>query len=316
MPNHDVRVRRVESETEDIRSIELVAADGGPLPPFEAGAHIDVEIAGLIRQYSLINTTASDGAYRIAVKREPQSRGGSQGMHALEVGAALRISAPRNNFPLAAEATDTVLLAGGIGVTPLLGMAYRLHADGRPFAMDYFVRSQAALAFADDIRRIVPPAQTAFHLGLDAAGVREALASRLSRVQPGTHVYACGPAPFMQLVRDRVAEVPAAMLHLEYFAAEPVASNPTSDAFRVTLSRSGRTVSVAPGETIIDALRAAGVEVETSCEQGVCGTCLTRVLVGRPDHRDMLLTDEERAEGDQMLLCVSRSLDYELVLDL
>jgi vanillate monooxygenase ferredoxin subunit len=309
-------IRRVRVEADNIRSIELVGAGGSALQPFEAGAHIDVHAGGIIRQYSLINTTSTDGSYRIAVKLEPNSRGGSQFMHTLVEGAPLEVGLPRNNFALHPEAAHSVLLAGGIGITPLLGMAYRLLARGNPFSFDYFARSSAPVAFAEEIRRTALAPRTRFHLGLSGEAVRQVLAALLDGVPHDAHVYTCGPGPFMQAVREAAAARPGLVLHLEYFTAEPPALDVAADSFRVRLVKSGTTVQVNANQTIIEALRAAGIEVETSCEQGVCGTCLTTVLAGRPDHHDVILTEEEQKAGDRMLLCVSRSLDAELVLDL
>jgi vanillate O-demethylase ferredoxin subunit len=309
-------IRRVCVEAADIRSIELVGTDGKPLQPFGAGGHIDVHVGELIRQYSLINTTSTDGSYRIAIKLEPNSRGGSRLMHALTEGEILKIGVPRNNFTLHPDAAHSVLLAGGIGITPLLGMAYHLLARDDCFSFDYFARSNDPVAFAEEIRRTALAPRTRFHLGLAGEAVQRALAARLDTVPPNAHVYGCGPGPFMQAVREAVAARPGLVLHLEYFAAEPPAQGIAADSFRVKLARSGTTIPVHADQTIVEALRAAGIEIETSCEQGVCGTCLTTVLAGRPDHRDMMLTEEEQKAGDRMLLCVSRSLDAELVLDL
>jgi vanillate O-demethylase ferredoxin subunit len=313
----NVLVRRLCVETADVRSFELVSAYGQPLQAFEAGAHIDVHLGdGMIRQYSLINTTDTDGSYRIAVKLEPNSRGGSERIHRLAEGNALTVSLPRNNFPLVFEAGHTMLLAGGIGITPLLGMAYRLMEEGASFSLDYFARSREALAFGEEIGAGSLTSRSRFHLGLDGEGTRAELAGRLDSAPPGTHIYACGPAPFMQAVRDLVTAKPGPVLHLEYFAADPMLAGLPTGSFRVNLARSGKIVVVGADQTIIEALNAAEVKVATSCEQGVCGTCLTTVLAGRPDHRDMLLTEEEQQAGDRMLLCVSRCLDQELVLDL
>lgn len=317
MTTQNVLVRRLCVESADVRSLELVAADGQPLQPFEAGAHIDVHLGGgLIRQYSLINTTGPDGSYRIAVKLEPNSRGGSQRMHRLAEGDALTVSLPRNNFPLDAGAGHTLLLAGGIGITPLLGMAYRLMEDGASFSLDYFARSRDALAFGDEIGGGPFTSCSRFHLSLDGEATRAELACRLDTLPSGTHIYACGPASFMQTVRDLVAAKPGPTLHLEYFAGDPLLAGLPAGSFQVNLAKTGKTVVVGADQTIVEALNAAGVEVATSCEQGVCGTCLTAVLAGRPDHRDMLLTEEEQQAGDRILLCVSRCLDQELVLDL
>jgi vanillate O-demethylase ferredoxin subunit len=309
-------IRRIGVEAADIRSIELVGADGTPLRPFDAGAHIDVYLGELIRQYSLINTTDTDGSYRIAIKLEPNSRGGSQHMHALAEGETLRIGLPRNNFALHPDATHSVLLAGGIGITPLLGMAYQLRARDKSFSFDYFARSDDPVAFAEEIRGTALAPRTRFHLGLTSEAVQRALATQLDTVPPNAHVYTCGPGRFMQVVRELVAARPGLVLHLEYFVAEPPPLDITAGSFQVKLAKSGTTIRVDASQTIVEALRAARIEVETSCEQGVCGTCLTTVLAGRPDHHDAILTEEEQKAGDRMLLCVSRSLDAELVLDL
>ena len=317
LSKQNVVVRRLCVESVDIRSFELVAADGQALQPFEAGAHIDVHFDdGLIRQYSLINATDTDGSYRIAIKLEPASHGGSSRMHRLAVGDALAVSLPRNNFPLDPAASHTMLFAGGIGITPLLSMARRLMADGRSFSLDYFARSREALAFGREIGTGPFTSRSRLYLGCDGAATRAELAGRIDTAPPGTHVYACGPTPFMQTVRDLVAAKSDLVLHLEYFAADPALADLPSGSFRVNLAKSDRTVFVGADQTIVEALLAAGIEVATSCEQGVCGTCLTTVLAGRPDHRDMLLTEEEQQAGDRMLLCVSRCLDQELVLDL
>jgi vanillate O-demethylase ferredoxin subunit len=316
MTTQSALIRRIGVEAADIRSIELVGADGKPLKPFDAGAHIDVYLGELTRQYSLINTTDTDGSYRIAIKLEPNSRGGSQFMHALAEGETLKIGLPRNNFALHPGATHSVLLAGGIGITPLLGMAYQLQARDKSFSFDYFARSDDPVAFAEEIRGTALAPRTRFHLGLTTEAVQRALATQLDTVPPNAHVYTCGPGPFMQAVREAAATKPGLVLHLEYFVAEPPAQDLTAGSFRVKLAKSGTTIRVDASETIVEALRAAGIEVETSCEQGVCGTCLTTVLVGRPAHHDVILTEEEQKAGDRMLLCVSRSLDAELVLDL
>ena len=309
-------IRRIGVEAADIRSIELVGADGTPLRPFDAGAHIDVYLGELIRQYSLINTTDTDGSYRIAIKLEPNSRGGSRLMHALAERNVLKIGLPRNNFALRPEAAHSVLLAGGIGITPLLGMAYRLLACDKSFSFDYFTRSSDPVAFGEEIRSTALAPRTRFHPGLTAEAVRRALAMRLDTVPADSHVYTCGPAPFMQAVRETAATKPGLVLHLEYFVAEPPTQDLVAGSFRIKLAKSSTTIRVDANQTIVEALREAGIEVETSCEQGVCGTCLTTVLAGRPDHHDAILTEEERKAGDRMLLCVSRSRDAELVLDL
>jgi vanillate O-demethylase ferredoxin subunit len=310
------RILARRDETPAIAAFDLVADDGAPLPPFEAGAHVDVELGnGLLRQYSLLALPDARHVYRIGVLRDPNSRGGSLAMHALKPGDALAVSAPRNHFALARGAADTLLFAGGIGVTPLLAMAQRLDADGAEFALHYCVRSPAHAAFRD--RLAAYAGRVAIHCDDGPAAqrldVEQALAAR-----PRAQVYVCGPAGFMSAVLEAAARQgrDPETLHREYFGAAPAAAAGADGAFSVRLARSGRTVDVASGQSILQALLEAGLAVPKSCEAGVCGTCLTRVLEGAPDHRDFYLSKAEKAKGDQMLLCCSRAKSAELALDL
>jgi len=307
----------------DICLFELTAADGEPLPPFSAGAHIDVHVDGFIRQYSLCNSPAERDVYRIGVLRDPASRGGSLAMHACADGATLEISAPRNHFPLDANAAHTILFAGGIGITPILAMATELRATGRSFELHYCTREPARTAFREQLAE--PGLKERSHVYFDSDGpqARIDLPAVLANPQERTHVYVCGPAGFIDAVLGAASNAgwPAANLHREYFGApqQPAAAGVDADAdaaFQVTLAGSGKTVDVPAGTTVVEALRTCGIEVPVSCEQGVCGTCLTRVLSGEPDHRDVYLTDEERAANDQFLPCCSRSKTPVLVIDL
>jgi vanillate O-demethylase ferredoxin subunit len=305
----------------DICLFELASADAAPLPPFSAGAHIDVHVDGHIRQYSLCNSPAETGHYRIGVLRDPASRGGSVAMHALQEGTTLEISTPKNHFPLEAQASHTILLAGGIGITPILCMAEQLLLAGRSFELHYCTREPARTAFRE--RLAAPEFAAHAHLYHDTAEppARIDLRAVLARPQADTHVYVCGPTGFIDAVLGTATTAgwPAANLHREYFGAAPVEEKDAEQndhAFQVKLAHSGRVVDVPAGTTVIDALRAHGVEIATSCEQGVCGTCLTRVLDGEPDHRDVYLTDDERAANDQFLPCCSRAKSALLVLDL
>jgi vanillate O-demethylase ferredoxin subunit len=237
----------------------------------------------------------------------------------LAEGQAITASLPRNLFALQPGATRSLLLAGGIGITPLLAMAEQLHAAGADFALHVAARSRARLAFADRLARAPWAAQVQVHLDDGPAAQRLDLAALLARPQPGTQVYLCGPQGFIDaaLAAARAAGWPEAQLHLERFGpAAPSAGAGAAGAFSLRLARSGRVVPVAADQTAVQALTAAGVEVMTSCEQGVCGTCLTRVIEGVPDHRDQYLTDEERAANDQFLPCCSRACTAELVIDL
>lgn len=314
-----VRVTAKVAEAEGIASFELVDVAGRALPAFSAGSHVDVQLpGGLTRQYSLCNDPGESHRYLIAVLNEPTSRGGSRAMHEqVQVGDTLRISAPRNHFPLAHGAAHSVLLAGGIGVTPILCMAERLAISGASFEMHYCTRSPARTAFRGRIAaaRFAPRVQ--FHHDDGDIAQKLPLDLLLAKPRPGVHLYVCGPKGFMDWVLGsaRAAGWAAEQLHYEFFGAEVVKSD--SDAgFEVQLASSGRIVVVPKDQTVVQALAAAGVEVLTSCEQGVCGTCLTRVLEGECDHKDMYLTPEEQAANDQFTPCCSRARSARLVLDL
>ena len=315
-----VRVARKTAETADISTFELVAEGGGPLPAFSAGSHIDVQVPGtaITRQYSLCNDPQESHRYLIGVLRDPASRGGSVAMHdAIQQGQLLQISAPKNHFALAHEAQRSLLLAGGIGVTPILCMAERLAISGAAFEMHYCTRSRERAAFYERIAQSSFAGQVQFHFDDGETAQKFDIANCLSAPQVGLHLYVCGPKGFMDavLASARAQGWPEAQLHYEFFSAEVVKS--TADAsFDVKLASSGRIIKVLSDQTVIQALSAAGVEVQTSCEQGVCGTCLTRVLEGVPDHKDMYLTPEEQAVNDQFMPCCSRSKTPLLVLDI
>jgi vanillate O-demethylase ferredoxin subunit len=314
-----VRVVRKTSEALDIASFELVNVDDRPLPAFSAGSHVDVHLpSGLTRQYSLCNDPGDSSHYLVAVLRDAASRGGSRSMHdQVNVGDVLQISAPKNHFALAHEARHSILVAGGIGVTPILCMAERLARTGASFEMHYCTRSVERTAFRQRIAASAFAAQVRFHFDDGAPDQKLPLAALLSSVAAGVHLYVCGPKGFMDWVLGaaRNSAWPAEHLHYEFFGAE-VAASVDDATFEVQLASSGRVVVVGRDQTVVQALAAAGVEVATSCEQGVCGTCLTRVLEGVPDHKDMYLTPEEQAANDQFTPCCSRARSARLVLDL
>lgn len=315
-----VRVARKSIEAVDIATFELVNADGGqPLPAFSAGSHIDVYLPnGVTRQYSLCNDPREHGRYLIGVLREPRSRGGSQTMHdSIQEGDELHISAPKNHFPLAHDAPHSVLLAGGIGVTPILCMAERLAAVDASFEMHFCTRSPERTPFIDRIRTSSFASRVQFHFDNGDDEQQLNLQHVLFRGTPAAHLYVCGPKGFMDWVLGaaRAAGWPASQLHCEFFGGEVVRLE-SDGSFDVMLARSGKVVRVAENQTVVDALSAAGVEVPVSCEQGVCGTCLTRVLKGEPDHRDMYLTRAEQEANDQFTPCCSRAKSALLVLDL
>ena len=316
MSDIQVKVLRRQEEAEGIFSYELARPDGAPLPAFSAGSHIDVHLpGGLVRQYSLSNDDQETHRYRIAVLRDPASRGGSIALHdQVRAGDALTISAPRNHFPLVAS-PHSLLLAGGIGITPLLCMAQRLVATGRDFSLHYCTRSLSRTAFRDSVAGFGERA----HLHLDDGDVAQKLdlPAVLQAAPADSHLYICGPGGFIDFVVQtaRAAGWSDDRVHLEYFGAAP--QDTAGDrAFEVRLASTGKTYAIPADQTVVAALQAQGVDMLVSCEQGVCGTCLTSVLEGQCDHRDMYLTDDEKARHDQFLPCCSRAKSPLLVLDL
>jgi vanillate monooxygenase ferredoxin subunit len=315
-----VVVRSAQLVARDVRQIQLARTDASAMPSFTPGVHADLRLGpGLVRQYSLCGEMDDASSYTVAVKLEPQSRGGSRMVHEhLQPGMQLEISLPRNNFPLDVDAPYSVLVAGGIGITPLVSMARALARRGRQFELHYFARSREHAAFVELLQSKNFGPHSRFHFGLDhehtAACLRDVLANR----HAGAQLYLCGPRAFMDTVREAAAARgwPPDSVHLEYFSAGELAAHTGSQEVQVTLVRAGRTIAVPAGIPIIDALRRAGVNVETSCEQGVCGTCVTKVLDGIPEHHDVFLTDAEKASGHCMAICVSRAITPHLVLDL
>jgi vanillate monooxygenase ferredoxin subunit len=310
-------VRKVE-EAEGIDSFELARTDGAPLPAFSAGSHIDVQVpGGLTRQYSLCNDSVEQHRYRIAVLRDPASRGGSVAMHeGVHEGDVIHISEPRNHFPLH-HASRSLLFAGGIGVTPLLCMAQRLATIGADFTMHYCTRSPERTAFRQEIGASAFAARVQFHYDSGPPEQKLDAKTLLATPDAGTQLYVCGPPGFI----DHVVGIAKAngwtneQIHLEYFGAAPQDTS-ADRPFDVKIASTGKTYAIPAGETVVRALQAHGVEILTSCEQGVCGTCITRVLEGEPDHRDMYFTDEEKARNDQFTPCCSRAKSRMLVLDL
>ena len=313
-----VKVLRKTQEAEGIASYELLRVDGRALPAFSAGSHIDVHVpGGLIRQYSLCNDASDPHFYRIAVLRDAASRGGSAAMHdQVKEGDVLTISEPRNHFALE-HAMRTLLFAGGIGITPLLCMAQRLAAVGADFELHYCNRSKARTAFFDEMAASSFASKVHYHFDDGAPEQKLELARAIPQVDAQTHLYTCGPAGFIQRVTDWAKGYgwPSTQVHVEYFAA--VEQDTSADrSFEVQIASSGQRFTVGAKQTVIQVLTEQGIEVLTSCEQGVCGTCITRVLEGECDHRDMYFTKEEKAKHDQFTPCCSRAKSTVLVLDL
>lgn len=312
----DVIVSRKRQEARDICSYELTRPDGGELPAFTAGAHVDVHLpGGLVRQYSLCNAPGERHRYLIAVLREPDSRGGSAAMHEhVQEGDRLTISEPRNQFPLAEDAGRTLLLAGGIGITPLLAMAERLAQLGADFELHYCARSLERMAFRG--RLLESPYADRVHLHLDDGEQAQRFRpdAVLSQPEPDSRLYVCGPSGFMDYVIGAARERgwPEERIHREYFTAEP---DTGGEEFRIQIASTGQILDVPEDKTVVQVLEEAGIPIMTSCEQGICGTCLTPVLEGELDHRDLFLTEEERAEGKLFTPCCSRGKGL-VVLDL
>ena len=302
-----VRLRELRWECEGILRLVLEPIAGLLSEP-EPGAHVDLHLpGGLVRQYSL-TVGSSTRAYVIGVLREPKSRGGSTYVHeTLRPGALLQISPPRNAFPLDDSADPAFLVSGGIGVTPLLAMAEELSRSDRPWSMMACVRSRAQLAFQEDIARFGIRVRAD-----DEDGIPD-MAALLADVPDNAHLYCCGPGPMLDAFVEATAARDPSRVHLERF--EPVKPKAGEGEILVELARSGETIVVPSDKTILEALQEAGIDAPSSCRVGVCGTCEVQVLAGEPDHRDLILTDEEHAAG-RMLLCCSRSKTQTLVLDL
>ncbi|MCM2973377.1 PDR/VanB family oxidoreductase [Larsenimonas suaedae] len=313
-----VRVVSRREEAEGIASFELADPHERALPAFSAGAHIDVRINDeIIRQYSLCGHSAKNDRYRIAVLREAESRGGSAGMHdSIHEGDLLQISAPKNHFPLE-PARRVVLFAGGIGITPLLCMAEHLANTDTDFELHYCARSRARMAFLDDIAASPFADRLSTYCDDDPEAGTLDVAASVGEPEPDTHVYVCGPAGFIDhvLTTCKDAGWPTEQLHTEYFSGVQVDSA-DNDSFEVKLASSGATFTIPADKTVHQVLAENGIEIMVSCEEGVCGTCLTRVLEGEPDHRDLYLEEHERAANDQFTPCCSRAKSKCLVLDL
>ncbi|WP_252374465.1 PDR/VanB family oxidoreductase [Hydrogenophaga sp. 2FB] len=309
----DVTLTRVWRQTAEIRSFELTATEGA-LPAFEAGAHIDIHTGVGARQYSLCNLHAGNGPYVVGVKREPDGRGGSRWMHdTCREGDRLQISTPRNNFRLAPQAAHHCLMAGGIGITPVMAMAKALWQRGARFELVCFARSRAHAAFFEEMQTAPWADRVRFHF--DDSTEHRVNLDALCAAQPAhTHFYACGPAGFMAAVRQATGGHPPDHVHEESFSATAPVDKLGRSTFTVELARSGKTVRVEEGQSLLQALRGAGVNPDTSCEMGVCGSCVTRYLSGSPEHGDSFLNPKERLS--ELALCCAGSLSERLVLDL
>lgn len=311
----ELTLARKESLADGVVRLTLVHPSGGPLPAWTPGAHVDLVLGpALVRPYSLCGDPGDTSVLQVAVLREPAGRGGSRHVHEeLEEGAAVRVRGPRNHFALT-DSERYLFLAGGIGITPILPMIAAAARRGADWRLVYGGRTRASMAFAERLLKDHPDRVEL--CPQDEGGLLD-LAGLLGTPRAGTAVYCCGPAGLLDAVEQHCAQWPRGALHTERFAPQqpgPEEYGPTS--FEVRLARSGRTLTVPAGRSVLDTVEDAGVQVLSSCREGTCGTCETGVLAGEPDHRDSLLTPQERAAGDVMFICVSRARSGTLVLDL
>lgn len=310
-------LRQIRHEAQGIASYELVAPDGAPLPPFTAGAHIDLQLlGGLVRSYSLVNSPSDTHRYLIAVNRDRDSRGGSSWLHEVpRVGDLFKVAPPRNDFPLVEEASNSIFIAGGIGITPFMAMASRLRQLGRPWRLHYAARSPAQAAFADALRELDAPQGACVDLHFSAQATGRLNIARIAREAPAqAHLYCCGPAEMIDDFLKACAARAPEFVHHERFAGTQQAA--TEGGYDVVLARSGRSFAIAPGKTILDTLLDNGVDVQYACSEGICGTCKTRLIEGAPDHRDDYLTDAEKAANQSIMICCSGARSPRLVLDM
>jgi ferredoxin-NADP reductase len=309
----EVVLTAIRMAARDTNLYTFERADHGPLPGAQPGAHIGVILPnGVERQYSLVNFGPELSEYVVGVKLDPNSRGGSVFMHNhLRVGTTVTIQAPRNNFPLAENAEHTVLLAGGIGITPIYCMIQRLAALGRSWELYYSSRSRVDAAFRKELEKYP---QVHFHFDDENEGRVLALPTIIPNLPKNAHLYCCGPSPMLAAFEAATAGWPAGQIHVEYFTPKFAAAQ--EGGYIVELARSKKELTVPEGKSILQVVREAGIDVPYSCEEGICGACETRVISGIPDHRDSILTESERKQNATMMICCSGSKSPRLVLDL
>jgi vanillate O-demethylase ferredoxin subunit len=310
-------VSAISQETTDINLLELHPADRTVLPSFSAGSHIDLHLRdGLVRSYSLINSSSETHRYVIGVKKEQNSRGGSRYIHEeLRSGDEITIDAPRNTFALNEEASSSILIAGGIGITPLISMAQRLEELGKPWQLHYAAHSSPT-SFVSQLARFGSKVRFYFptEFQREPCSTRIDIDSIVANACREAHIYCCGPERMLTAFTAATAERSHVHGHIEHFANALGVDK--EGEFEVVLAKSGRTIAVHSGKSILDTLLELGMDAPYSCMEGVCSSCETRVLSGIPDHRDLILSSEEHAANDRMMICCSRSKSPTLVLEL
>lgn len=310
----EVRLIAIRYLARDTSLFEFESVDKRPLPGYEPGAHIDVHLPnGLVRNYSLTLAVPEPSRYAVGIKRDPASRGGSRFIHdELRVGTILTIGGPRNNFRLHEDAAHTVLIAGGIGITPIWCMAQRLKALGRDWRLHYACRSREDMAFRHELEAMP---QATLHFDDESGGQFLDVAAIVAAAPKDAHLYCCGPAPMLQAFEAATKDWPRDQVHVEYFTAKELP--PTKKGgFTVALARSGVEYFIPEGETILNVLLDAGIDIDYSCELGICGACEQRVISGIPEHRDSILSEEEQAENKRVMICCAGCKTERLVLDL
>jgi tetrachlorobenzoquinone reductase len=313
----DARLVKIEDVARDTKTYTFQRVDGGKLPPYKPGAHIDLHLPnGLMRQFSLVVPVSDPDSYTVGVKRDENSRGGSRYIiEQMKVGDQIKISAPRNNFPLVEDADHVVLLAGGIGVTPIWCMAQQLEAQGSSWKIHYACRSQADMAFMNDLKKL-DPNKVHLHFDDEAGGKVMDLAAAIAEAPANAHFYCCGPNPMLKAFEAAATSRPKANVHIEYFTAKEETSANELGGFWVELSRSGEKYFIPPGKKVLEVLFDAGVDVDYSCELGICGACETRVISGTPIHHDSVMSEEEQASGEKVMICCCGCATERLVLDM
>ncbi|NPC58485.1 PDR/VanB family oxidoreductase [Caenimonas soli] len=308
-----LRVKSVTWEAPNILSFELTPLDDTELPSFTAGAHIDLVLpVGITRSYSLVNSQIERHRYVIAVQKDRATRGGSQWIHEnLRPGDTVSVEGPRNHFALNEAAQKTIFIAAGIGITPIMSMIERMKVLKRDWELIYCARTRGGAAFRGSLEN---DPRVRFNFDGEPGGKILDIAALIRESPVDAHFYCCGPLPVLEAFESATEGLPSERVHLEYFAAKELP--PIEGGFTVVLAKSGRKVTVSPGKSILETLRESGLDVPYSCGQGVCGTCDTAVLEGIPDHRDLILTKNERLSNKRMMICCSGAKSESLVLDL
>ncbi len=312
-----VLINAIKDQALNIRTYELVSPTGDTLPAFTAGSHIDVFLPnGLIRQYSLSNASNERIRYVVGVQKEQDGRGGSQFIHDnFQVGDEIEISAPRNHFELDESAQRYKLIGGGIGITPIISMARRLKTLGKPFQLYYACRNESRAAFMEELKS----SELSSHLVLSYDDVHGPLQTQalFGRAEPGVHIYCCGPGGLMDAVKSATTAWPTNTVRFEHFSAdESTGPKEGDDSFEVVIQSTGKVLQIPADKSILTVLEENGIFVDHACCEGICGTCETGLLEGEVDHRDMILTDDEKEENQVLMVCCSRAKSSRLTLDL